>query len=94
MNDTSEENMVYYPAIDGRKERQIEPSVEILSQSGIHYFFSPGFKTSDITLELVVKKYGGESRGLKSLFRFYEKETDCRRGEEYTKGSFPRSEYG
>ena len=72
MNDTSEENMVYYPAIDGRKERQIEPSVEILSQSGIHYFFSPGFKTSDIILELVVKKYGGESRGLKSLFRFGE----------------------
>ena len=69
MNDATKDDIIFYPAIDERREQQLEPSVEILSQSGSHYFFSPGFKISDIILEHVVKKYSNEGKKKKGFFK-------------------------
>ncbi len=69
MNDATKDDIIFYPAIDERRERQLEPSVEILSQSGSPYFFSPGFKTSDIILEHVIKKYSNEGKKHKGFFK-------------------------
>lgn len=74
MNYAVENDIIFYPVIDERRERQIDPSVEIFSQSGTHYFFSPEFKTSDIIVELVVKKYSEERNRLKNFFKLNEKQ--------------------
>lgn len=68
MNDATKGDIIFYPSIDERREQQLEPSVEILSQCGSHYFFSPGFKTSDIILEHVIKKYSNDGKKHKGFF--------------------------
>lgn len=57
MSGTYGKRDVIYPKADDERMQRVESSPEILIESGMNYFFSPGFKTSDIVIEHVLSKY-------------------------------------